>query len=197
MRLTTHDVFILPMQATLSLVDRWGSMMGSPGRDTSPAIVGQPPHTPQISMPTPGSTGQRHNVSCRFVRLHRLLPNLWTRYFENEWTDYLWGHEVKAQGHTRPKGTWQRHHSRTCRSNSLSETWFEDQWRMIGSICRLFTDLPRSTIQRIRGFSTTMRYTNRHYLSIYLSIYLSSGSWLKADIGRALWEREGERETVY
>ena len=27
--------------------------------------------------------------------------------------------------------------------------------------------------QRIRGFSKTMRYINRHYLSIYLSIYLS------------------------
>jgi len=25
-------------------------------------------------------------------------------------------------------------------------------------------------MQRIRGFSTTMRYINRHYLSIYLSI---------------------------
>jgi len=74
----------------------------------------------------PGRNGRRIMITtcpffCPSVRLSvRLLPNLWTRYLENEWTEFdahwhkcstgqghemtiFGGQEVKGQGHTRPK----------------------------------------------------------------------------------------------
>jgi len=73
---------------------------------------------------------------CPYVRYFvlpfvRLLPNLWTLYFENKWTDFnanwrKWtteqrretvnfgGQEVKDRRHTRPKldlEAWRRHNS--------------------------------------------------------------------------------------
>jgi len=81
-------------------------------------------------------TGRGITFSARpFVRPSiRLLPNLWTHYFDNEWTDFdaswykrstprgvrprngqLWGQEVKSQGHRRRKidlEAWWSHYSR-------------------------------------------------------------------------------------
>jgi len=79
----------------------------------------------------------------------RLLPNLWTRYFENKWTEFAgnwhkWsmgqGYKtinfdqmVKVQGHTTPKldlEAWRRHHSWSVRSSRFSS--YNILW---GAIC--------------------------------------------------------------
>ena len=81
-----------------------------------------------------GQTGRGLNVLNLSFRpsFVRLLPNLWTRYYENQWISFdanyhnwsmeqghetvnLGGQQVKGQGHTRPKidlECWQTHHSR-------------------------------------------------------------------------------------
>jgi len=88
----------------------------------------------QLFMLLLGQTGRWLNVLNLSFRpsFVRLLPNLWTRYYENQWISFdanyhnwsmeqghetvnLGGQQVKGQGHTRPKidlECWQTHHSR-------------------------------------------------------------------------------------
>ena len=65
-----------------------------------------------------------------------------------------------------------RQHAGTCVVirrvvTSLSDVHWKHSCSLSTSAC----------VQRIRDFSTTMRYINRHYLSIYLSIYIYPTAW--------------------
>jgi len=107
----------------------------------------------------------------------RLLPNLWTRYFENKWTEFAgnwhkWsmgqGYKainfdqmVKVQGHTTPKldlEAWRRHHSWSVRSSRFSS--YNILW---GAICD--REKNRHSLRRICCGNTvsTMNINIRHH----------------------------------